>query len=92
MVNCGLEQYLRAFAQDKPHSWSTILGWAEFCYNTSYYSSLRMTHFQALYRHLPPTIPGYSKGSTSIQALEDLLVERDELLRCLRANLCQAQH
>ncbi|KAL9429620.1 hypothetical protein AB3S75_031436 [Citrus x aurantiifolia] len=51
-----------------------------------------MTPFQALYGRLPPTIPGYSKGSTSIQALEDLLVERDELLRGLRANLCQAQH
>ena len=90
MVNRGLKQYLRAFTQDKPHSWSTFLGWAEFCYNTSYHSSLRMTPFQALYGRLPPTIPSYSKGSTLIQALEDLLFERDELLRCLRANLCQA--
>ena len=45
VVNRGLEQYLCAFTQDKPHSWSTFLGWAEFCYNTSYHSSLRMTPF-----------------------------------------------
>ena len=51
-----------------------------------------MTPFQALYGRLPPTIPGSTKGSTSIQALEDLLLERDELLRTLKTNLLQAQH
>ena len=51
-----------------------------------------MTPFQALYGRLPPTIPGYTKGSTSIQALEDLLLERDEFLRNLKINLLQAQH
>ncbi|KAL9450635.1 hypothetical protein AB3S75_012375 [Citrus x aurantiifolia] len=92
VVNRGLEQYLRAFTQDKPQSWSSLLGWAEFCYNTSYHSGLKMTPFQALYGRLPPTIPGYTKGSTSVQALEDLLLERDELLRTLKTNLLQAQH
>ncbi|KAH9696347.1 hypothetical protein KPL71_023143 [Citrus sinensis] len=92
VVNRGLEQYLRAFTQDKPQSWSSLLGWAKFCYNTSYHSGLKMTHFQALYGRLPPTIHGYTKGSTSIQALEDLLLERDELLRTLKTNLLQAQH
>ncbi|KAH9782770.1 hypothetical protein KPL71_009054 [Citrus sinensis] len=92
VVNRGLEQYLRAFTQDKPHTWSSFLGWAEFCYNTSYHSSLRMTPFQALYGRLPPTIPSYSKGSTSIQALEDMLIERDAMLCSLKENLRQGQH
>ena len=92
VVNRGFEQYLRAFTQDKPQTWFSFLGWAEFCYNTSYHSSLRMTPFQALYGRLSPTIPSYSKGFTSIQALEDMLMERDSMLCSLKENLRQAQH
>ena len=92
VVNRGLEQYLQAFTQEKPQSWVSLLCWAEFSYNSSYHNGLKMTQFQALYGSLPPTIPAYSKGSTSIQALDDALTERDALLRFLKENLCQAQH
>ena len=51
-----------------------------------------MTPFQALYGRLPPTILSYSKGSTSIQALKDMLIERDAMLCSLKENLQQAQH
>lgn len=51
-----------------------------------------MTPFQAFYGLLPPTIPSYSKGSTSIQALEDMLIERDSMLCSLKENLRQTQH
>ena len=85
VVNHGLEQYLRAFTQEKPQSWASLLYWAKFSYNSGYHSGLKMTPFQALYGRIPPTILTYSKGSTSIQALNDALTERDALLR-------QAQH
>ena len=48
--------------------------------------------FQALFGRPPPSIPPYSKGSTSIQALDEALSERDALLRSLKENLRQAQH
>ncbi|RVW71121.1 Transposon Tf2-12 polyprotein [Vitis vinifera] len=92
VVNRGLEQYLRAFTNEKPHSWISFLGWAEFCYNSSYLSGLKMTPFQALFGRPPPIIPAYTQGSTSIQALDEALVERDALLRTLKKNLRQAQH
>ncbi|KAH9703698.1 hypothetical protein KPL70_011188 [Citrus sinensis] len=92
VVNRRLEQYLLAFTQEKPQSLVSLLYWAEFSYNSSYHSGLKMTPFQALYGHNPPTILAYSKGSTSIQALNDALTERDALLRFLKENLCQAQH
>lgn len=91
VVNRGLEQYLRAFTQDKPSSWVKMLGWAEFHYNTSVHSGLKMTPFQALYGRTPPTIPSYTRGSTSIQALDDDLTERDAVLRSLKENLLAAQ-
>ncbi|KAH9726475.1 hypothetical protein KPL70_008268 [Citrus sinensis] len=47
---------------------------------------------EALFGRLPPTIPPYVKSSTSIQALDDILLERDKLLKSLKDNLRQAQH
>ena len=60
VVNRGLEQYLRAFTNKKPHSWISFLGWAEFCYNSSYHSGLKMTPFKALFGRPPPIIPAYT--------------------------------
>ena len=86
VVNRGLEQYLRAFTQDKPQTWFSFLGWTGFCYNKSYHSNLRMTPFQALYGRLLHIILSYSKGSTLIQALEDILIERGAVLCSLKEN------
>jgi hypothetical protein len=69
VVNRGLEQYLRAFTQDKPSSWVLFLPWAEFHYNTIFHSALQMSPFQALYSRKPPSIPAYSRGSTFIQGV-----------------------
>lgn len=77
VVNRSLEQYLRAFTSEKPSSWMTYLSWAEFCFNSSHHSSIRMTPFQALYGRLPPVIPPYHTGTSKIQALDKLLSERD---------------
>lgn len=71
-------------------SWYFFLKWVEFAYNTSYHSSLKMIPFQDLYGRLPPLIPSYSQDSTSIQAVDEILRERDELLRTLKTNLLQA--
>lgn len=74
VVNKGLEQYLRVFAQAKPTSWFDYLGWAEFSYNTSFHTSIQMSPFKALYGREPPVIPSYIEGSTLIQALDELLL------------------
>lgn len=49
VVNHGLEQYLRAMVEDCPTHWVRFLPWVEYCYNTTYYSSIKMTPYQALY-------------------------------------------
>ncbi|GJV34106.1 ty3-gypsy retrotransposon protein [Tanacetum coccineum] len=43
VVNRGLEQYLRAMVSTRPEQWVRFLPWAEYCYNTSYHSSIRMS-------------------------------------------------
>ncbi|GJU99920.1 ty3-gypsy retrotransposon protein [Tanacetum coccineum] len=51
-----------------------------------------MSHFQALYGRLPPTIIPYPPGSSKVAAVDEVLSKRDELLRQLRHNLLGAKH
>ena len=45
IVNKSLEQYLRAFSSDRPHHWAEWLPLAEFWFNTSFHTSLKLTPF-----------------------------------------------
>lgn len=91
-MNRSVEQYLRAFTHAKPSRWVSLLGWAEYCLDTSHHSGIKMTPFQALYGRAPPTILQYQKNSTTNQALDDMLSEWDQLLKTLKQNLKEAQH
>lgn len=92
VVNRCLEQYLRAFTHEKPSTWVTYLDWAKFSYNSAYHVSIKMSPFQALCGRTPPVIIGYTPGTTKLQALDEILMERDQLLKDLKANLLQAQN
>ncbi|GJU89035.1 retrotransposon-related protein [Tanacetum coccineum] len=48
--------------------------------------------FQALYRRLPTTIIPYPPGSSKVAVVDEVLTERDELLKQLRHNLLTAKH
>ncbi|GJR90373.1 ty3-gypsy retrotransposon protein [Tanacetum coccineum] len=92
VVNRGSEQYLRAMVTDHPDHWVRFLPWAEYCYNTSYHSSIKMFPYQALYGKVPLSIIPYPPGSSKVAAVEDVLVEQDELLHRLRDNLLAAKN
>nr|GEV93839.1 hypothetical protein [Tanacetum cinerariifolium] len=92
LVNRGLEQYLRAMVSDRPSQWVCLLPWAEFCYNTGYHSSIKMSHFEALYGRLPLSLRPYPLNSSKVTVLEELLVERNGLMRRLKQNLVEARN
>ena len=46
VVNRIIEMYLRCLAAERPSTWVHWLPWAEFCYNSSYHSALRLTPFE----------------------------------------------
>lgn len=48
---------------------------------------MRMTPFQALYGRLPPIIPIYHNGCSSVQEIDQSLEVWDELLRQLKRNM-----
>jgi len=91
VTNRTLEQYLRCFSQSNPHTWADRIAWAEYWYNTSYHQSLGRTPFEAVYGRTPPTLVSYSPNQSSMDSVDQLIVERDELLNELKAHLLKAQ-
>ena len=91
VVNRCLETYLRCFCSHKPQDWCKWLPWAQFWYNTSWHSSIKMTPYQALYGKPPPTISSYIPKTAKLQIVEDALLDRDTTLQLLKDNLVKAQ-
>lgn len=91
IVNKALETYLRCYINDHPKHWAKWVSWAEFCYNTSPHSTIKMTPFQALYGKPPPHLVRFGNLSTSVEHLDQLLRERDAMLDEIQFNLVKAQ-
>uniref|UniRef100_A0A2N9IF31 Integrase catalytic domain-containing protein n=1 Tax=Fagus sylvatica TaxID=28930 RepID=A0A2N9IF31_FAGSY len=91
VVNRSLEQYLRAFAGDKPSLWVHWLPMAEFWFNTNYHTSTKMTPFEALYGYEPPTVMDYIPGTTKVAAVDDYLHQQQGIIGLLKENLLSAK-
>ncbi|GJZ18394.1 ty3-gypsy retrotransposon protein [Tanacetum coccineum] len=76
---------------DRPQQWVRLLPWAEYCYNTSYHSSIKMSPYQALYGRLPLSLIPYPPGASKVAAVDELLMERNEVTRQLKQNLLAAK-
>ncbi|GKE82931.1 ty3-gypsy retrotransposon protein [Tanacetum coccineum] len=57
----------------------------------TYHISIKMTPYQALYGKVPLAIIPYPPGSLKVAVVDDILIERDGLLRQLRQNLLAAK-
>lgn len=89
--NRCLKMYLRCFSSDQSKQWNKWLHWAEFGFNTSFHTTAGMTPFEVVYGRAPPLIPKFMMGASKVEAVEQELVDRDEILRQLRYNLFKAQ-
>jgi hypothetical protein len=90
-VNKTISMYLRCMTGHRPRAWLEWLPWAEFCYNTSYHSTLKAIPFQVVYGRSPPPIPPYQIGMAQTDTVDTMLAERDEFLIEVRTRLTQAQ-
>lgn len=70
VVNRTLQQYLRAFVQDKLATWKTLLPWAEWCYNSSVHSSTGISPFEVIYGRAPPAVPDYLPQASPVEAVD----------------------
>jgi hypothetical protein len=92
VVNRCLEYYLRCMSGGSPHQWSKWVPLAEWWYNTNYHTATKSTPYEILYGFPPPLhIPYFPKDST-VEAVDQLLTQREEMLGQIRDNLLKAQH
>lgn len=83
---------LAMFTSDKPKQWAKWLPLAEWSYNTSYHTAIKMTPFEAVYGRTPPSIATYIPGSTITGQFEQELLDRDALVHALKLHLSTAQN
>lgn len=86
IVNKPLETYLRCFINGRPKIWSSWVHWTEFCYNTSPYSSILMSHFPSLLQQTTTPL-----GLTTIDSLTHRIQEGDIMLNEIQFNLVKPQ-
>ncbi|KAD7479936.1 hypothetical protein E3N88_03072 [Mikania micrantha] len=92
VLNRCLETYLRCMCMQTPNQWFKWLSLAEWWYNTTYHSSIKMSPFQALYGYPPPIHIPYIPMDTSVAAVETLYRDRDVMIQVLKENLMMAQN
>lgn len=67
------------------------LPWAEYCYDSSYHSSLKATPFKVVYGWDPTSLLDYTPGEAQVAAVETILSDHDAFLKEVRDRLLQAQ-
>jgi hypothetical protein len=90
-VNQILEDMLRACIIHYGTSWDKYLALAEFSYNNSYQSSLQMSPFEALYGRRCRTPLSWSETGERKIFGPDLVMEVEDRVRIIQANLKTAQ-
>jgi hypothetical protein len=73
------------------NNWDKCLSLAEFSYNNSYQSSLKMTPFEALYGRRCRTPLNWSQAREREIFGPDLVLEAEEKVRVIKKNLEAAQ-
>jgi hypothetical protein len=90
-VNQCVENYLRCMVFADPKKWTTWLPMAEYWYNTSFHSSLKVTPFEALYGFPPPALGEFSIPGTVDKEAAEFLQQRKHMLDMIKQNFLQAQ-
>ena len=62
VVNRTIEMHLCCLTRSQPKNWVKWLAWVEYCYNTSWHSTIR-TPFEAVYGCAPPSLLCYVPGT-----------------------------
>jgi hypothetical protein len=76
----------------EPKKWAAWLALAEWWYNTSHHTAIKMSPFQALYGFPPPMINEIALPGPEDTEARDFLKEKQQILDRLKVNLAQAQN
>lgn len=90
-VNQCLENYLRCMCFTSPKRWIHWLSLAEWWYNSSYHTSLKMSPFQALYGFPPPQVAEDILPDCPDLNVQEQARNRQVALQVIKDNLAKAQ-
>lgn len=79
--------YLCCVTRDHPRACVDWLAWAEYCYNTSYHSTVRTMPLEVVYGRMPLPILPVNPETARTEAAGDMLRSRDEMLAEVRLGL-----
>lgn len=91
VVNQTIKMCLHCWVGEHPRHWLSLLPWVDYCYNTSFHTTLRATPFQIVYRRPPPCLLSYESGLSKLEAVDTVLQTRDKVLHNARHHLQLAQ-
>jgi hypothetical protein len=72
-TNKIITMYLRCLTSNRTRQWLQWLLWAEFCYNSTYHSSLRTSSFRVVYGRDPPQLPAYTADEAKLPMVDSQL-------------------
>ena len=79
-VNQCLEQYLRCMAFSEPKKWVDWLPAAEWWYNCSYHTAIKMSPFEALYEYPPPLLTSLLSPETLSQEAQLTIADKQHMV------------
>lgn len=94
-LNQCLTMYLRCITHSHPTLWNSRLPLAEWWYNSTYRSAIKMSPFEALYGYAPlflSIIPLKTCTSSTVGVVGDFLTRRQQLAGQQKENLQMAQN
>ncbi|KAJ0854088.1 putative nucleotidyltransferase, Ribonuclease H [Helianthus annuus] len=92
VLNRCLESYLRSMCMDCPNNWVKWLPLAQWWYNTTFHSAIKMSPHEALYGIKPNIHIPYIPNDTDIEAAEVFHRDREGMIQKLKANLQVARN
>jgi hypothetical protein len=92
IVNKWVEGYLRNYVGGQQRTWVRWLHMGEYCYNTTYHMSIRMSPFRALYGYDAPSFMETVFGDNRVPGAKDWVEESQRILQSVRENLQSAQN
>jgi len=91
VLNRVIEQYLRAFVHRRPGTWGKLLPWVEWSHNPSWTASTGTSPYEITYGRKPFNFSEYIAGTSKIDAVDEILIDRDHTFQEIRKKLVKAQ-
>jgi hypothetical protein len=92
IINKWVEGYLRNYVGEQQRTWVRWFHMGEYCYNTTYHMSIRMSPFRALYGYDAPSFIDTVFGDSRVPGSKNWVEESQRILKSAKENLQPTQN